>query len=31
VRTGPAEFDRFLKAEIAKWGRIVKESGVKID
>ena len=31
VKPGPAEFDRFLKAEIAKWGRIVKDSGVKVD
>ncbi len=27
----PAEFASFLKAEQAKWSRVVKESGVKVD
>ncbi len=27
----PADFDRFVKAEIAKWGKVVKDSGIKID
>lgn len=24
----PAEFDRFLKAEIAKWGKVIKAAGI---
>jgi tripartite-type tricarboxylate transporter receptor subunit TctC len=31
VRTGPKEFSALLKSEIQKWGRIVKESGAKVD
>jgi tripartite-type tricarboxylate transporter receptor subunit TctC len=27
----PKEFDALIKSEIARWGRVVKESGVKID
>ena len=27
----PAEFAVFQKAEIAKWGKVVKEAGIKID
>jgi tripartite-type tricarboxylate transporter receptor subunit TctC len=27
----PAEFAAFQKAEIAKWGKVVKEAGIKID
>ena len=26
-----AEFDRFVKAELARWGTVVKMSGAKID
>ena len=28
---GPAEFGAFLKTEDARWGAVVKESGVKIE
>jgi len=31
VPTGPAEFDKLLKSDHAKWARIVKESGVKVN
>jgi tripartite-type tricarboxylate transporter receptor subunit TctC len=27
----PAEFDALVKSEIARWGKVVKEAGVKID
>lgn len=27
----PVEFDRFIRAEIEKWSRVVKEVGLKID
>ncbi len=27
----PAEFDKLVKSEIAKWGKVVKEAGIKID
>jgi tripartite-type tricarboxylate transporter receptor subunit TctC len=27
----PAEFEKFMKSEIAKWGKVVKEAGIKID
>ena len=27
----PAEFDKLVKSEIAKWGRVVKDAGIKID
>ena len=26
-----AEFDAFVKAETAKWAKVVKETGVRID
>lgn len=29
--TGPAEFDRFISNEIAKWGKAVKASGATAD
>lgn len=29
--TPPAEFDRFIRTEIEKWSRVVKEIGLKID
>ncbi|MEW6334985.1 MAG: tripartite tricarboxylate transporter substrate binding protein [Thermodesulfobacteriota bacterium] len=28
---GPAEFGKFIEAEIAKWGKVVKESNIKMD
>lgn len=31
VGTGPAEFATFQKAEIAKWGKAVKDSGAHVD
>jgi tripartite-type tricarboxylate transporter receptor subunit TctC len=31
VATAPAEFDAFIKSEIAKWARVVKENGLKVD
>ncbi|MBI4190062.1 MAG: tripartite tricarboxylate transporter substrate binding protein [Betaproteobacteria bacterium] len=31
VKTGPKEFAALLKADHAKWARIVKESGAKVD
>jgi len=27
----PKEFEALVASEIARWGRVVKESGVKID
>ena len=27
--TSPEEFDRFLKSEIAKWGKVIKAAGMK--
>jgi hypothetical protein len=27
----PAEFERFLNDDIAKWAKIVKVSGAKVD
>ncbi len=29
--SSPAEFAAFTREETSKWGRIVKESGAKID
>jgi tripartite-type tricarboxylate transporter receptor subunit TctC len=26
----PAEFDKYLRADIEKWGKVVKEAGVKV-
>ena len=31
VGTTPAEFEQYLKADIVKWGRVVKASGAKAD
>jgi len=28
---GPAEFDAFLRSEIAKWGRVIRASGIHAD
>ena len=25
----PEEFDRFVKSEIAKWGKVIKAAGIK--
>ena len=31
VGSTPEEFDAFIKAEIAKWAKVVKEAGIKAD
>src|SRR4029079_14114080 len=31
VGNSPEEFGRFIKAEIARWGPVVKQSGAKAD
>ena len=31
IATTPAEFGAFLKAEIAKWGKVIKEAGIKTE
>jgi tripartite-type tricarboxylate transporter receptor subunit TctC len=27
----PAEMDKIVKAEIAKWAKVVKDAGAKVD
>lgn len=29
--TGPAEFGKFIEAEIAKWGKVVREGNIKAE
>jgi len=29
VPTTPEEFDRFIKSEIAKWGKVIKAAGIQ--
>ena len=31
VTNSPAEFARFIREDNAKWGRIIKEAGIKAD
>jgi tripartite-type tricarboxylate transporter receptor subunit TctC len=31
IKPGPAAFDAQLKSELTKWGRIIREAGVKIE
>ena len=31
VGNTPEEFAAYLKSEIAKWGKVVRESGAKVD
>lgn len=31
VGGSPAEFDKFLRNEVAKWAKVIKEAGVKIE
>lgn len=31
VGSSPAEFDQFLKAEVAKWAKVIKDANVRID
>jgi hypothetical protein len=29
--TPPAEFERYLAAEIAKWGNLIRAAGVRVE
>lgn len=31
VGNSPAEFDKFLREEVAKWGKVIKQAGVRIE
>jgi tripartite-type tricarboxylate transporter receptor subunit TctC len=31
IQPGPAAFDALIRGETAKWGRVIKEAGVKIE
>ena len=31
IGSSPAEFERFVRDEIAKWTRIIREAGIKLD
>ncbi|HZN25756.1 MAG TPA: tripartite tricarboxylate transporter substrate binding protein [Burkholderiales bacterium] len=31
IQPGPAAFDALIRNELAKWGRVIKEAGVKVD
>ena len=31
VGNAPEEFDALIKSEIAKWAKVVKEAGLKVD
>jgi hypothetical protein len=31
VGSSPAEFGRFFRAEVEKWGKVVREAKVKIE
>jgi tripartite-type tricarboxylate transporter receptor subunit TctC len=31
VKIGPEAFAAVLRADLAKWGRVVKEAGIKVD
>jgi tripartite-type tricarboxylate transporter receptor subunit TctC len=31
VATSPEEFARVIKADVAKWAKVVKDAGVKAD
>ncbi len=31
VASSPAEFEKFIIAEVAKWSRVVKTAGVRAD
>ncbi len=31
VGNSPAQFDQFLRDEVAKWGKVIKQAGVKIE
>ena len=29
--TAPGEFERFMREDIQKWGKLVRETGMKVD
>ena len=31
VGSTPAEFDAFLKAQMAKWGKVIKDAGIRLE
>jgi tripartite-type tricarboxylate transporter receptor subunit TctC len=31
VNESPAEFDRFVRAEVEKWGKVVRENNIKVE
>ena len=31
VGSTPEEFDRYLKAEIAKWGKVARDNNIRLD
>jgi tripartite-type tricarboxylate transporter receptor subunit TctC len=31
VGSSPEQFDAFIKSEIAKWAKVVKDNGLKVD
>jgi tripartite-type tricarboxylate transporter receptor subunit TctC len=31
VGNTPEQFDALIKSEIAKWAKVVKEAGIKVD
>jgi tripartite-type tricarboxylate transporter receptor subunit TctC len=31
IQTSPAEADAYIKAEMAKWGKLVKEANIKVE
>ena len=31
VKPGPEEFDKLIRSELAKWSRVIKEAGVKLE
>jgi tripartite-type tricarboxylate transporter receptor subunit TctC len=31
IANTPEEFDAFIRAEIAKWAKVIKDSGARLD
>ena len=31
IGNSPAEFAAYIKSEIAKWGRVIREAGIKAE
>jgi tripartite-type tricarboxylate transporter receptor subunit TctC len=31
VASRPEEFDRLIKTETVRWGRVIKEAGIKVE